>query len=255
VPNKPRVLIVDDNVSLCKTMSLVLTRTGCSVSIASDGPEAIEKVREDHFDMVFMDIRLPTLSGVDAYRRISSLRPETPVVMMTAYAVEDLVQQALSEGAYGVLYKPVDLDRVAAMIDQIRHRDRRPFVLIVDDDPSTCGLLRRILERRGYSVATAVSGERAVAMAETTTYDIVFLDLKLPIIDGLETYLGIKRHNPSATAVMITGYGQEMREAIQESLAREAYTCLQKPLDVKQVLDLVDEIWQQKRLLESAKST
>jgi two-component system response regulator HydG len=247
VPNKPRVLIVDDNPSLCRTMSLVLSRGGCSVSTAGDGPDAIETVRKDYFDVIFMDIRLPTLSGIDTYRRVKSLRPETPVVMMTAYAVEDLVQQALSEGAYGVLYKPVDLDRVTELVDEVRQANKEPLVLIVDDDPSTRATLKSILDRRGYQVGTAASGEQAVAMGKATAYDIVFVDIKLPTINGLETYLAMKRHNPSVTAVMITGYGQEMAGLIEEALAKQTYTCLHKPLDMEQVLEVVDEIWQRKR--------
>ena len=247
MPNKPRVLIVDDNVSLCRTMALVLTRRGCTVSTAADGPEAIEQVRNSHFDMIFMDIRLPTLSGVDTYRRVKSLRPETPVVMMTAYAVEDLVQQALHEVAYGVLYKPLDLDRVVSLVEEVRLQKEGPLVLVVDDDPSTCTMLENILSRRGYRVGAAASGERAVAMAKATQYDIIVVDIKLPTINGLETYLAIKELNPSVMAIMITGFGQEMADVVEDALANQAYACLPKPLEMERVLELVEELWQRKQ--------
>ena len=64
------ILIVDDNLSMCKTMSLILSRKGYSVKTAADGPEAIEKVREKSFDMIFMDIKMPVMDGVETYRRI-----------------------------------------------------------------------------------------------------------------------------------------------------------------------------------------
>jgi len=117
---------VDDDVSLCKTMSLVLGRKGYAVTTANDGPEAIERVKKSSFDIVFLDIKMPRLNGVETYRRVKELRPEAVVVMMTAYAVEDLVQEALQEGAYKVIYKPLDMGDVLSLIDEIREREQKP---------------------------------------------------------------------------------------------------------------------------------
>ena len=114
------VLIVDDNASQHQTMSLILRRKGYAVATASDGPEAIEKVRQRLFDMIFLDIKMPLMNGVETYRRIKEIRPDAVVMMMTAYAVEDLVQQALQEGAHGILYKPLDIERVIAIVEQAR---------------------------------------------------------------------------------------------------------------------------------------
>ena len=114
------VLIVDDNASQHKTMSLILRRKGYVVATASDGPEAIEKVRQRLFDMIFLDIKMPLMNGVETYRRIKDIRPDAVVMMMTAYAVEDLVQQALQEGAHGILYKPLDIERVIAVVEEAR---------------------------------------------------------------------------------------------------------------------------------------
>jgi len=89
---KASVLIVDDNVSLCKTLSLILRHKGYDVATAADGSEAIMRVEERLFDMIFMDIKMPLMDGVETYRRIKRIRPEAAVMMMTAYAVEDLVK-------------------------------------------------------------------------------------------------------------------------------------------------------------------
>jgi DNA-binding NtrC family response regulator len=117
---KASILIVDDDISLCKTMTLILGRKGYVVTTAQDGLEAIERVKERPFDMTFVDIKMPLMNGVETYRRIKKIRPEAVVMMMTAYAVEDLVQKALQEGAYGITYKPLDIERVVTLIERVR---------------------------------------------------------------------------------------------------------------------------------------
>ena len=117
---KASILVADDNISLCKIMSFVLGRKGYAVNTAGDGPEAIEKVKERPFDMIFMDIKMPLMDGVETYRRIKQIRPEAAVMMMTAYAVEELVQEALEEGAYGIIYKPLDVEKVVEVIEEAR---------------------------------------------------------------------------------------------------------------------------------------
>jgi two-component system response regulator HydG len=245
---KASILIVDDNVSLGRTMSFVLGHKGYAVTTAKDGPEAIERVRKNPFDMIFMDIKMSPMNGVETYRRIKKIRPEAVVMMMTAYAVEELVQKALQEGAYGITYKPLDIERMVAVIEEAREAKEGALILVVDDYPQICITLRNILIKRGYEVGIAHTGEEAIAMAQGRAYDIVFIDVKLPTINGLETYLAIKEINPEAVAIVMTAYRQEVADLVEEALRNHAYTCLYKPLDMEEVLKLVDEIWERKRV-------
>jgi two-component system response regulator HydG len=121
---KANILIVDDNLSQCKTMSLILRHKGYAVATAHDGPEAIEKAKGTSFDMLFIDIKMPHMDGVETYRRIKEIRPEAVVMMMTAYAVEDLVQQALEEGAHEIVYKPLDIEELLRLVEEIPGRKR-----------------------------------------------------------------------------------------------------------------------------------
>ena len=121
---KPHILVVDDNISLCRTMSLILRRNCCAVITALDGLEAIERARKIPFDVIFMDIKMPGMDGVEAYRRIKQIRPDPVVIMMTAYSVENLIDEALKEGAYSILYKPLDMEKVLRMLGEILERKR-----------------------------------------------------------------------------------------------------------------------------------
>jgi CheY-like chemotaxis protein len=170
--DKPHILIVDDNISLCKTMSFVLGRKGYAVATAKNGPEAIVRVEESPFDVIFMDIKMPLMDGVETHRRIKQIRPEAVVMMMTAYAVEELVQQALEEGAYGIVYKPLDIEKVVAVIEEAGKAKEGALILVVDDDPGTCITLRNILTGMSYKVGVAHTGEEAIAMAQERVYDV-----------------------------------------------------------------------------------
>ena len=114
----PSVLIVDDDISFARTMSLVLRHRGWEVVIAANGFEAIDRVRERTFDMIFTDIVMPVIDGVETFKHIKDISPDSRVVMMTGYAVEDRVEAALQEGAYTVVYKPLDMEKVVALVEE-----------------------------------------------------------------------------------------------------------------------------------------
>jgi len=241
---KSSILIVDDDMGMCETLSDIMEDRGYRTVIALDGYEAVERVREAAFDVILMDIKMPGMDGVETFREIKNVDPEIAVVMMTAYAVEDLIRQALSEGAYGVIYKPFDMERMIGLIEGVQEGG---LILVVDDDPNACATFRDVLEAKGYQVGTALSGEEAIEIARKNKYDMIFIDMKLPTINGLQTYLALREVNPRAVAVMMTAYRLEMGELVEEALKKDAYTCFYKPFDVEQVIKLVDEICRRKR--------
>ena len=240
--DKASVLIVDDNGSLCETMTMVLENEGYQVVTAETGVVAIEAVQDRPFDIIFMDVRMPLMDGVETYRRIKKVRPGAAVVMMTAYAVEDLINEALQEGARGVLYKPFEIEKMVDVIEQARRDSSGALIMVVDDDPEVCDNFKNTLVTSGYRIGIARSGDEAIALAREMTYDVIFIDIKLPAINGLQTYLAIKEINPKVVAVMMTAYRQETVELVEAALEQGAYTCLYKPLDMQEVLRLVSEI-------------
>ena len=119
---KASILIVDDDVGMCETLFDIMEDRDFRPTIASDGYEAIEKVREAAFDAILMDIKMPGMNGVETFKQIKSIRPKTVVVMMTAYAIEGLIEEALREGAYGVLRKPLNVKRMIDLIEEAKER-------------------------------------------------------------------------------------------------------------------------------------
>ncbi|MCI0477252.1 MAG: response regulator [Anaerolineales bacterium] len=241
ISKQTRILIVDDDVDLAHTTALILTRKGFAVSVASDGLAAIRLVGQQPFDFALMDIRMPGLDGVETCQRIKTIQPDLAVVLMTGFSVEERVQAGLREGARAVLVKPLDLEHLFELIKNAVAQ-RHPLVLVVDDHPDTCATLTLILKQKGYTVGSVENGEQAIALVTEHQYDIIFIDLKLPTIDGAQTFLAIRARDPKVAVVMMTGYREEMTERIETALRAGAIVCLYKPLAVEQVLAVVNAI-------------
>jgi two-component system response regulator HydG len=232
-------LVVDDLKSSRLTLGGILEDEGHNVVLAENGYQAIEAAKQTPFDLVFMDIKMPGINGVQTFREVKKTNPHAAVIMMTAYSVEDLVREALEEGAYAVVYKPFDMEHVASIIESALHRT---LILVVDDYFADRETLKSILEERGYRVFVAESGAEALTQVKENHFDIVFLDIRLPDIDGAQIFEEVKATDPEASVIMMTGYSEE--ELVRRAISHGAYTCIYKPFDVEKILTVVGEISQ-----------
>lgn len=116
---KTNILVVDDLRNMSLTLGGILEDEGYNVVIVADGYQAIAAVSKSHFDIIFMDIKMPGIDGVQTFTEVKKIDPRAVVLMMTAYSVEDLVKQAVSEGAYTCLYKPFNMEKVIALVENI----------------------------------------------------------------------------------------------------------------------------------------
>ena len=239
------VLVVDDNEDLLETLALILKRRGFNVDTAEDGVVAVDKFKMHHFDVTLMDIVMPEMNGVEAFRKIREMSPGARVILMTAYSEEELMKMAIDEGAHCVVHKPIRIDQMIEMIKEIASSR---LILVVDDDEDTRQTMTRTLESEGYQVMGAGSGEEAVLIAKGRACQIAFVDVKLPHMDGLETYLRLKETNPDIVTIMMTGYRDEVKDLIEKALAASASTCLYKPFNPVKALDLVDKLGEEATL-------
>ena len=234
---KINVLVVDDLKSSRLTLGGILEDEGHNVVLAENGYQAIEAAKQVPFDLVFMDIKMPGINGVQTFREVKKTNPNAAVIMMTAYSVEDLVREALEEGAYAVVYKPFDMEHVVSIIESALHRT---LILVVDDYFADRETLKTILEERGYRVFVAESGSSALSQVKEKHFDIVFLDIRLPDFDGAQIFEEVKTIDPEAAVIMMTGYSEE--DLIRRAISHGAYTCIYKPFDVENILTVVGEI-------------
>ncbi|MCG3259459.1 MAG: response regulator, partial [Candidatus Heimdallarchaeota archaeon] len=109
-----------------------------------------------------------------------------------------------------------------------------------------CQTLQDILEEKKFRVRTANSGNQAIDLSKENNFDIVILDVMMPILNGFETYKKIKEINPNITAIMITGYEQEASTLIQAALDESVLACLSKPLEHNKIFSLIKKVSQGK---------
>ena len=234
---KAKIMVVDDDPAILFTVTEILEDAGYEVFGAKDGYLAIEMASQESFAMVFMDLRLPGIDGVEAYRQIKSISPGTPVIMMTGFAVEGLVSQALEEGAYTVLYKPLDISKLLTTVEDILIA---PCVLVVDDESESRESVKLVLDDLGYHVVLVSDGHQAVAHVESKHYDVILMDIHMPGIDGFEACRRIVELDPSAKVIIVTGY--EVAQFTRQALVAGAFSLLGKPVDPEDMIALVDSI-------------
>jgi two-component system response regulator (stage 0 sporulation protein F) len=114
-----RILVVDDDPIIRKLLMEVLTNDGHQVTSTENGAEAVEKVKSGPFDLVFMDVHMPQLNGLEALIAMRNLYPDLAVAMMDSYP-DQLARQAESRGALTCIHKPFDLNEMRKIIEEVR---------------------------------------------------------------------------------------------------------------------------------------
>jgi two-component system response regulator HydG len=118
-----RILIVDDDRDHAESIADVLATRECEVDLAFSGEDGVAKFRETPFEIVFMDIKLPGIDGVEAFFECKKIRPHAKIMLMTGYSLEQLVVRALGGGALGVLRKPFAMDEIFDVLAQMAPED------------------------------------------------------------------------------------------------------------------------------------
>jgi DNA-binding NtrC family response regulator len=247
--NKFTILLTDDNGEFAQNLSDILELKDYSVLIASDGFQALDIIKKTPVDLVLMDIKMPVMNGVETFKKIKKITPITPVIMLTAFALEELIQESLREGAFACLKKPIDFDELFDTIEKAIPNGS--MILVVDDDENLCQNLLDVLTQKGYRVTVALDSTSAIEKVRKNVFDIMLLDMKLPPLNGLETYLTIRRLCPGIVVVVITGFLSEMEDMIKMIRKNGAYALLEKPIVIDNLLHILEEIESLKEKKES----
>lgn len=242
MPSATRVLIADDEKNMRATLADILADEGYDVEAVESGEAAIRSCESNQYDVLLMDVRMPGIDGVEAFRKIREQHPEMRVIMMSAYPVDSTKREVLDEGAIAFLPKPLDLESVVKLIEGVSDT----AVLVVDSDYPTLREMQQVLREEGYRVSAARSPQEALDLFEQIHFDTVFISVALPVMNGLELYLAIRKLDPQAVAVMMVERDRSMEEIAREAVRQTAYTLIRKPVDFAKLGGMLDRIVRQR---------
>jgi two-component system, NtrC family, response regulator HydG len=243
VSDKLKVLVVDDDRQMVKTICDILQVKGYEAVPAHSGEEAIDKVRNDAPDCVLMDIKMPGIDGVEVLKMIKDISPDTPVVLMSAYATDEQVEEAKLYGAATVLTKPLDFQKILSFFSLLKKESN---VLIVDHDPEFSKMLKDILQMNGYHAQTEEDPEMVLGHMEQQYQLVVILGLNLDNSDSLEVLKQVRDRYPEKPVMLMASDWDRSSDTIEQGLREGAYSCLEKTFALEKLMPIIKDIQKRK---------
>jgi CheY-like chemotaxis protein/nitrogen-specific signal transduction histidine kinase len=266
-----RVLVVDDNETNRRVLAEQLKNADYEVEVADSGVDALTVLQRaveagNPYQVVLTDHRMPGIDGLELARRIRKTEAIADLRLVLYSSIDDRSsRQELRElGFAGQLSKPVRraelltaMDRVLAhdaldftqrlraivtrdVIVEEQHRHLRA-VLLVEDNPTNQRVAQLYLERAGCEVAMASDGREALAALESRRFDIVLMDVQMPVMDGLEATRHIREREGSGPRTPIIALtANAMKQQMDECKASGMDDVLPKPIDREQLGTMLD---------------
>ncbi len=116
-PGRSKILVVDDEPRIRDACRMVLSEEGFEVALAADGNEGVQMIREEHFDVILVDLMMPVLSGFEVLSYVRESHPDTVVIVITGYATLEHSINAMKRGAFDFIPKPFTPDPLRLRVD------------------------------------------------------------------------------------------------------------------------------------------
>lgn len=235
--NNIRALVVDDEAVVREFFVQFLALDNIEVKQASDGLEAIELANKEKFDIVFLDVRMPNMGGIETLRQLKKLDPGIKCVMITGYESDESLEQAKKEGAIASIQKPLDLSKINSLLKEYTgiERDKKVDILVVDDDQIVLDFFKKLFQADMHRLTTLKTVEEALGLVVNKKFDIAFVDIGLKNASGLEMYLRFREVRPDMKIILITGNPYKCESA-------KDISCFCKPFEIDKILLEIDRI-------------
>jgi signal transduction histidine kinase/DNA-binding response OmpR family regulator len=238
------VLVIDDNASQRDLMRRYLVKEGYCVRCASSGEEGLRLAREMLPIAITLDVMMPELDGWEVLKVLQSdpVLAEIPVIMLT---MVDDPERGIGFGATEYLTKPVNRQRLARILKRYSCSSETCPVLVVEDDDVMRKSMREMLEKNGCRVAEAENGKTALALMEKDRPTLIFLDLRMEVMDGFEFVDQVRLHAEWRSIPIIVVTAQDLTSAERKRLNGNVEMILHKSGQSKEeflahVIDALD---------------
>ena len=260
-----KALVVDDDFNTCDSVTKMLVKVGMRAEWTLSGKEAVLRARQsiemsDVYHAYIIDWRLPDMNGIEVTRQIRSLHDDTPIIILTAYDWSDIEVEAKAAGVTAFCSKPMfmsDLretlmsalgqkpaDAVQRLLPEKNADFKGKHILLVEDNELNREIAQEILQEYGFLVDSAENGAVAVEKVSTAvpgSYDLVLMDVQMPIMDGYTATRKIRALDDPARAKLpilamtANAFDEDRRNALESGMNG----FLSKPIVID---DLVQEL-------------
>ena len=223
----PCVLVIDDDPSVRELMQRSLSKEGFRVEAAADGQTGLAMARQLRPAVITLDVMMPHMDGwsVLGALKADAATASIPVIMLT---IVDDKQMGFALGAADYFTKPIDFQRLHQVLDKYRQPGVKQTVLIVEDHAETREMLRRTLEKAGWTVTEASNGRVGLERMAATQPKLILLDLMMPEMDGFEFLEALRREGHPRRVPVIVITAKELTDEDRRRLNGGVERILQK---------------------------
>jgi len=235
------VLIVDDDKLIREQLRKELKREFFEVFLAADGQTALEVFNREGIDIVILDVKLPDIDGLEILKEIKEKRPDCEVIVITGLGSQEIAIKSLRMGAIDYIEKPIEMDELSAALgraqeklaekEELSYRNR---LLLIDDDEEIVKRLKKFLEKEGYEVLCAYSGNEGLNIIENHKIDVVITDIQMDDMNGIEVLQRAKKLYRDIEGIVVTGFKDQ--ELAIKSLRAGAIDYITKPVNLDEIL-------------------
>ena len=221
------ILIIDDDVAVQKMLADALRPEGYSLKFASTGAEGLRLAKELRPSVITLDVLMPEMDGwvVLALLKADPELAAIPVIMLTVRADQDF---GFAMGVADYLQKPIDRERLLAVVKKYHRQRPSNQVLVVEDEPAMREMLSRMLNHGEWTVATAENGLAALEAITRFQPDLIILDLKMPVMDGFQMIAELRKHEDWRRIPVVVVSAKELTAEDRQRLQGHVLKILQK---------------------------
>ncbi len=244
MPRPLEILVIDHDRDVAEGLADVLELSGHGVHLAFAPDKAADLFRQYDFDICFVNVKSPGMSGIESFMEFRKLKPSAEVIMMTGHTVDQLAAQAADGSPVKVLRTPITVDSVCKALGDVKPTG---IVLVDEASPAFCAQLQETLQHQDTRFFQAGSEAEALEAIPGGGYEVLVLDIRLPMIRGLETYLDLKRQGCCLPTVVFNRY-VDIEHGISPSRDNFSETGIFfKPFDPGQMLKTLEQISERPR--------
>jgi len=238
-PDAPLILVVDDDPTVVDLLSRNLVREGYRVRTSLDGREALGLARELRPRLITLDVMMPSMDGWSVLSALKS-DPATHDIPVVMASIVDDKQMGFSLGAAEYLTKPIDREKLSAILARHAPHTTERLALVIDDQPDNREMLRWTLEGQGWNVVEADNGRTGLEQFEARHPSLILLDIMMPVMDGFEFLRELRGQAAGRTVPVVVVTAKELTTEERNLLRACVENVVQKGQTSSE--NLIDEI-------------